>query len=120
MVYEEFRFVAPSRLDRLERKVVGQERQPEYRLPDGLVPSEAKASSAMVAEEPDSPTARGRRGLFCFFVQLFLARRPGLSMGQAHRGALEEQDGLTQIEALKPMVFNCRSHIGQQVCIVCL
>ena len=75
-------------------KVVGQENGNPNRLPGGLVPPEAKASSVTLAEDPDSPTAQGRRGHF-LLCGCFIARRPWLPMGRAHRGAYAQfQQGL--------------------------
>jgi hypothetical protein len=53
---------APSRLARLERTVRRLEcGKTKTRLPDGLVPSQAKVF--WLAQEPDSPAGKARRGL---------------------------------------------------------
>jgi hypothetical protein len=60
---------APSWLVQLERKVTGYGCPDEARFPDGLVPSEAKVTSATEAEKSDSPTSTRLVGSgFLWFV----------------------------------------------------
>jgi hypothetical protein len=76
---------APSRLARLERTVRRLEcGNTKSGLPDGLVPSEAKAH--WLAKEPDSPDGASPSGLLLLLA--CSSCEPLAPMGQAHRGPI--------------------------------